>query len=373
MLDPSRWSADLLSLYSAANLDELIDRTFVILPRIVRCDYVSAISTGAGNTLLKERDSRGRRWSGTFMQRFNQLADIRVDALPRLTATRWNPRIAEAVRTQNDFYRHVMRRQGWRHSATLCFESSPHSPALGIAVKRVPGRRDFSEAELARLESVHRFLAPIVSRFDEQSASASMSYGMATMGPARRHGFVVLDWRGRAVHADVEGRRALARWDKGGNRAQKLARNRAMTVPVALAETCQRLGETLQSRIRRNPAITARCHKQIRDSGESGLLASITGVCHAGPIPTPSFVVEFGVDAARANVGGDTLWRQLTESECDVARAAADGMSNGDIARQLGKSVSSVKFLLHQIYKKLRVASRTQLALLVRGTQVPQA
>jgi DNA-binding CsgD family transcriptional regulator len=52
----------------------------------------------------------------------------------------------------------------------------------------------------------------------------------------------------------------------------------------------------------------------------------------------------------------------LTEQELAVARAAAAGLSNKEIARGLGLRLSTVKSYLHQVYGKLQVESRAQLA-----------
>jgi DNA-binding CsgD family transcriptional regulator len=52
----------------------------------------------------------------------------------------------------------------------------------------------------------------------------------------------------------------------------------------------------------------------------------------------------------------------LTAQELAVARAAAGGLSNKEIARSLRLQVSTVKTYLHQVYAKLQVESRAQLA-----------
>jgi DNA-binding NarL/FixJ family response regulator len=53
---------------------------------------------------------------------------------------------------------------------------------------------------------------------------------------------------------------------------------------------------------------------------------------------------------------------QLSEAELAVARAAAAGLSNAEIARQRGTSARTVANQLAAVYDKLDVASRAQLA-----------
>jgi len=56
----------------------------------------------------------------------------------------------------------------------------------------------------------------------------------------------------------------------------------------------------------------------------------------------------------------------LTPREMDVVRLVAVGRRNKEIARDLGISEGTVKMHLHNLYEKLSVSSRTELAILAR-------
>jgi DNA-binding NarL/FixJ family response regulator len=98
---------------------------------------------------------------------------------------------------------------------------------------------------------------------------------------------------------------------------------------------------------------------EARDPLRSGL--ELARVCGAAPLATraqeelratgasPRDVIRSGVD-------------ELTASERRVARMAAEGMSNKQIAQALFVTVKTVETHLHRSYQKLDVSSRAQLA-----------
>lgn len=57
---------------------------------------------------------------------------------------------------------------------------------------------------------------------------------------------------------------------------------------------------------------------------------------------------------------------ELTPRETEVARLVSLGSRNKEIARQLEISEGTVKMHLHNLYEKLHVSSRTELAIMVR-------
>ena len=59
-------------------------------------------------------------------------------------------------------------------------------------------------------------------------------------------------------------------------------------------------------------------------------------------------------------------WDTLTLREMDVARLAAQGRRNAEIANELHISILTVETHLKHIYGKLRIRSRTELARVIR-------
>jgi DNA-binding CsgD family transcriptional regulator len=64
-----------------------------------------------------------------------------------------------------------------------------------------------------------------------------------------------------------------------------------------------------------------------------------------------------------------TGWDSLTDSEVKVVNLIAQGATNRDVATQLHLSPHTVKTHVHNAFAKLGIASRTELAQLMRGTE----
>jgi DNA-binding CsgD family transcriptional regulator len=363
---------EVLALYSAATLNRFIQQAFPILSRIVPCDYVSAIYRRAGDGFLKERDSRGRIWGRAFMRRYVELtpAVALVAANPgvKILATRSAITLPEAELRRTALFREVMRPQGWRHGAVLCFWADPPEsfPIFVLALYRGADRPDFSDDELSRLADVHPFLSPMVNRLHELSSSAAFSAGVDT---ALRHvipGVVILDWRLRILRANLAGRRSCAAWHPRSP-GERVRRGGAVQVPAALVHACNELRLELQSLMRKHPDSTAQRRRVVCDPNAPGLTASVTATCQATAIAEPSFVIEFlEPEPSSAMVTATQTLASLTEAEREVAVIVARGVSNDEAAERLGKTIHAVKFLLHRVYRKLRVPNRARLALLLR-------
>ena len=106
---------------------------------------------------------------------------------------------------------------------------------------------------------------------------------------------------------------------------------------------------------------------QIAVALERGACAYLVKSIHPGDLAAVirqavagSFFCAAGLDTATTRSGGDDagLSGRETEILCGVSR----GLSNRAIAKELWLSDQTVKFHLHNIYRKLNVANRTEAA-----------
>jgi DNA-binding CsgD family transcriptional regulator len=64
-------------------------------------------------------------------------------------------------------------------------------------------------------------------------------------------------------------------------------------------------------------------------------------------------------------MSGEQAWRSLTDTERRIASFVAEGMKNADVAQRMFMSRHTVDYHLRQIYVKLDIHSRVQLARIV--------
>ncbi len=58
-------------------------------------------------------------------------------------------------------------------------------------------------------------------------------------------------------------------------------------------------------------------------------------------------------------------WPSLTDTEVEIARRAAEGLSNAELADAMFVSVNTIKTHIRHVYEKLDVHSRVELAQVV--------
>ena len=66
-----------------------------------------------------------------------------------------------------------------------------------------------------------------------------------------------------------------------------------------------------------------------------------------------------------AALNGNAIEKRLTPREAEIARLVAAGLSNKQIARKASIAEGTVKIHLHKAYRKLGIANRSTLAVMV--------
>jgi DNA-binding NarL/FixJ family response regulator len=90
------------------------------------------------------------------------------------------------------------------------------------------------------------------------------------------------------------------------------------------------------------------------------------------PIASQDFTIVIVEHEIRTDMAGrPAVWDRLTDREQAVAALAAQGFTNRQIARQTFTSPHTVNYHLRNIFRKLAIGSRVQLAHTLAGVSGP--
>ncbi len=105
----------------------------------------------------------------------------------------------------------------------------------------------------------------------------------------------------------------------------------------------------------------------LKESAPRTLVECVRRVHAGGQYIEPQFLTRAMDAAHRRTPGGQELDDLLTPRERQILRLVADGLRNKEIALRLEISEGTVKIHLHNIYDKVNVDSRVELALRARS------
>jgi DNA-binding NarL/FixJ family response regulator len=105
----------------------------------------------------------------------------------------------------------------------------------------------------------------------------------------------------------------------------------------------------------------------LKESAPRTLVECVRRVYAGGQHIEPQFLTR-AMDASHQRPSGSReLAEVLTPRELQIMRLVADGLRNKEIAQDLDISEGTVKIHLHNVYEKLNVDSRVELALMARS------
>src|SRR5262245_15075620 len=130
-------------------------------------------------------------------------------------------------------------------------------------------------------------------------------------------------------------------------------------IPVAIVSQRERITD-LENAFRAGAA------GFIPKSSSGSVMRAALQLILSGGIYLPPFALDLAHPQARRRLG-DHRFGHLTERQKDVARLAARGLTNGEIAGQLRIREATVKAHLATIFQCLHVTSRTEVGAVLRS------
>jgi len=260
------------------------------------------------------------------------------------------------------FYRKFMKPEGWRYSAAMFFWDGDRY--LGqFSQNRTREQGDFTDREMEILETLHPHFEVAIRRvmlFDNERSARSAVEESIRRSPLPT---VVLDWELTPIYHNAAAAEASAVW-----RLDQEARSRK---PVfELPEDVRGASDAL----RKGVGWTGRerdfeeWERILNHSSLAGSQVRLRVIAPEGSrMSKPRILVEFwNAPGESGSVDQAVLLARLTPTERKVALCVGRGLDNDVIGGELGISRHTVRSHLRNIFEKLSVTNRTQLALLVR-------
>ncbi len=368
-VSPSEWERRLLVMHGATQTEAFLQAVFRLLQATVDCEFALANLRNVGGVPLIARDSRGREFGPDYMERFFQLnpSVSYVMVRPGLRVLHTKDHLpADAELKALPFYREFMQPEGWRHSVALLFWGLlPPVPQNAFCVFRPEDQPDFGPEELARLRALHPHIATALKRLRKSLKVHSSSDRLAALLEALPASASLLEWDLRITHQNAKCRRLSVRW--AGRDHENLPRTHEL--PPDVLAVCAEMKDEWQAAVKHNGQALVHRRRSLPHPTRPDLRAEITLILQQESLlADPGFLIEICENQPGSpgcgQLGADLA--TLSPTEREAVLAAAEGLSNGEIAQRLGISTAAVKMRLHGAFKKLGVGNRTRLASLVR-------
>jgi DNA-binding CsgD family transcriptional regulator len=256
------------------------------------------------------------------------------------------------------FYHEIMVPADIRHMAGLLFWENQHFFAhIGLA--RSAARGPFTRSERELIRSIHPHFAAALARVKAVDRLKFVSSLLAASLEHPSDGLVLLDFRQNVVFHNSAADQACRMWCGGPEAAARNRRRGELfrlpdDLQAAAAGLIQRFFDASQQGTGDGPIADQPAHP-----GLPGLAARMRVVLPRDHATSPHVRIELSRVIAEQEAAPVF---KLSDAEHRVALLVARGLRNEEVAAQLSLSVNTVRAHLRQVFEKLGVRHRGQLA-----------
>ncbi len=364
-----RLEKPLLALEAALDGNKFIKAVFRLTKSAVACDFVNLclriVRQEAGNTSYRMIDSRGREFGPEFLDSFFSdhpgMPTVMANPGIRFINTREILPPDEVLKTTR-FYREGMQVLGFRHAIGMFFWSDPpQAPEAVFSLHRIEGNPDFTDEEVALLDRLYPHIQTAFDRVNRIEKERAVREEMRSFVRRTARATCVLDWELAVAGASRAARENCARWNNGRDNSR--LKPPPFRLPDSLREACADLKTHWISSQREEPVAGSVQRRHVQHPLRPTLQATVSmHLFHLDPFAKPGFLIEFAADMSSSPVLSRLRQDpQLTPGESALVELVRRGLSNQEIAQHTGKALGTVKNLLHALFKKAGVRSRSAL------------
>ncbi len=298
------------------------------------------------------------------MARFAELAPLN-----RVVATRPGLEVARmsdfyTVAPGDAFHDEFLVPDGWQHAAAMLFWNKENRFIGQLAALRSREQGDFTDAELDRLRAHHPQVNAAINRLLALANAAATQVTLEHSLHLLPLPLAVVAWDLSVAFANKAARETMSRWRHGTAVGRRL-KPAAVALPDDIRAVCERLKQEWTGALQADDFSRLTRELALAHPDEPLLKATLRLVePPGGRALQPSWVIHFEATVADNPEVARALARlsQLSPAEKEVALLAAAGHDNNAISRELGRSVSTVRTHLRNIFRKLGITTRARLA-----------
>jgi len=279
----------------------------------------------------------------------------------------------QAEFAQTEFYQQFARPEGWDKGVSVLFWEKQSIRAM-FSLYRSPQQPDFDPAELALLHYLYPFIETAISRVQKLHTERLARRNLEEFAWNIPVGLVLLDWTLKVEFANPEARRLCADWNYGPEAAKVFNARDVFALPAPILNQCDHLRSNILARDAKRLVSLPVDFAHVDHPSRAGSHAQISVLSSSGSaLATPRFLIVLDErPAARLDQAAPSLrvaqLPMLTPSERTIVEHVCSGLTNAEIARQLNKSILTVKTQLNSVFRKLDVKSRAKLMAMIAAS-----
>ena len=265
---------------------------------------------------------------------------------------------------KSEFYQRYMEPQKRRYAIGLFFWRGQRLICV-IVIMRTARQGEVNPRQTKLLRKLYRQFQTALHRLGSLEREHSTRIALGEFLRRLPLPTILLRWNLTLIYQNRAGREFCALWEQGPKIARVLKAD--APIPFEILEGCRALKKQWQEFPPARFPTAGPGGEMVRHPNQPNLRATISlqQIRSAG-VARPRFLVECeDFHSARSREQLPHMVR-LTRREQDVTRLVCDGASNQEIADDAGLSLSMVKKHLHSVFRKLEIASRSQLMALMR-------
>lgn len=290
-----------------------------------------------------------------------------IDTHRRVTHYRFSDVLGpQAVFRQSEFYRRFAVAEGWDLGLSGLLWNGDEVKAM-FSIYRHSPQPDFTAEEIATLHYLRPHIETAIHRVEKLHAERLHRKALEEFNRFVPIGLMLLDWDLNPVFANNEAFKECAVWNFGVEESRSFNAREVFALPKPVSELCESIRDTIlhtnaKDTLDMPPALSRLKHPKLpsRRASVSALNAA------PGLLAKPGFLVVLEDRSSESETSvrpvsrkHKLLWR-LSPSEREIALLIGEGHSNAKIAKQLKKSILTIKKQITSIFKKTEVSSRAE-------------